>query len=297
MTSLALTLLAAATATATAAAHAPSVEVRPPRARPGEAVLVVVRGAAAPPAASVAGRDLGFFQVRGGFAAVAGLPVETAAGPLDIAATVTPRGGGAAQQARATLEVVAPVFPHRDLEVAKRFVEPPAPEVQQRIDADRAAFAQAFSRPAAPPLFAKGFALPRRAPITAHFGEERTMNETKRSQHYGTDLAGRVGDPVVAANDGEVALVRDCWASGLSVVVSHGAGTYTTYFHLSRAAVREGERVRRGQRLGLVGRSGRVTGPHLHWGVKVGDLYVDPESVVRLPFTALLGGGAKAVRR
>jgi murein DD-endopeptidase MepM/ murein hydrolase activator NlpD len=296
VTSLALAVLAAASA-ATAAARAPAVEVCPAKARPGDAVLVVVRGAAAPPAASVAGRDLAFFEVRGGFAAVAGLPVETAAGPLEVTAAVAPRGGGAAQEARATLAVIAPAFPHRELEVAKRFVEPPAPEVQQRIDADRAAFAQAFSRPTAPPLFAKGFALPRRAPITAHFGEERTMNHTKGSQHYGTDLAGRVGDPVLAANDGEVALVRDCWASGLSVVLWHGAGTYTTYFHLSRAAVREGERVRRGQRLGVVGRSGRVTGPHLHWGVRVGDLYVDPESVVRLPFAALLGGGAKAARR
>jgi len=185
--------------------------------------------------------------------------------------------------------VEAPAFAHHELEVERRFVEPPAPEVEHRIEQDREAFARAFSQSAAPPLFTRPFALPRRARITARFGEERTLNGgAGRSQHYGTDLAGKVGDPVAAANDGRVVLVRDCWASGLTIILWHGAGVYSTYFHLSRARVREGERVRRGQRLGLVGRSGRVTGPHLHWGVKVGDLYVDPESVLRLPLAVAL---------
>jgi murein DD-endopeptidase MepM/ murein hydrolase activator NlpD len=186
------------------------------------------------------------------------------------------------------VEVVAPAFRRRELEVEPRFVEPPAPETQRRIEEDHEAFARAFSQPAAPPLFARDFALPRRARITARFGEERTLNSTKASQHYGTDLAGRVGDRVAAANDGEVVLVRDCFASGLTVIVWHGAGIYSAYFHLSRAAVREGARVRRGERVGAVGRSGRVTGPHLHWSMKVGELYVDPESVLRLPFSRLL---------
>lgn len=267
---------------------APAVALHPARAKPGDAVLVVVRGAAAPPAAAVAGRDLVFFRARRGWAAFAGLPVETPAGPVAIAATV-PAGDGRSREARASLEVEAPAFRHQELTVAQRFVEPPAPEVQARIDEDHRAFAHAFAQPAAPPLFTRPFALPRRARITARFGEERSLNDgAKRSQHYGTDLAGKVGDPVSAANDGEVVLVRDCWASGLTVILWHGAGVYSTYFHLSRARVREGEHVRRGQRLGQVGRSGRVTGPHLHWGVKVGDLYVDPESVLRLPLALAL---------
>jgi murein DD-endopeptidase MepM/ murein hydrolase activator NlpD len=66
--------------------------------------------------------------------------------------------------------------------------------------------------------------------------------------------------------------------------VWHGAGLFSVYFHLSRFEVKPGEAVRRGQRLGLVGRTGRVTGPHLHWGMQVGDLYVDPRSVLRLDF-------------
>jgi murein DD-endopeptidase MepM/ murein hydrolase activator NlpD len=108
------------------------------------------------------------------------------------------------------------------------------------------------------------------------------FNGKKQSQHYGTDLAGAVGAPVEATNDGLVVLARDCFASGKSIAVAHGGGLFSVYFHLSAIDVRPGDRVRRGQAIGKVGQTGRVTGPHLHFGMKVGDLYVDPESVYRL---------------
>jgi murein DD-endopeptidase MepM/ murein hydrolase activator NlpD len=266
---------------AAALAAAPTVEVAPARVRPGDAFLVVVRGAVSPPAATVAGRSLSFFQVRGGFAAVGGLPVETQAGPLALPVSLASEGGAAGLEG--TLEVARAEFPERELEVQERFIEPPPPDVQARIEADHAAFARAFSQPPSPPLFAAPFGWPRRARVTAGFGERRTLNGVKPSQHYGLDLAGKVGAPIAAANAGRVVLVRDCWASGRTVVLWHGAGLYTTYFHLSRTLVPEGAHVARGQRIGLVGKTGRVSGPHLHWGVKVGDLYVDPRSVLGLP--------------
>jgi murein DD-endopeptidase MepM/ murein hydrolase activator NlpD len=256
----------------------PRVEITPRRVSPGDAFLVRVRTAQrAVPAATVAGRPLAFFAVPGGFAAVGALPVETAPGPLPV--TVVAGDGELAGR----VEVAPSAFPRRQLTVQRQYVEPPDPATQARIDADRAAFAVAFGQPPSQPLFTKRFALPRRDRVTAGYGEQRTLNGVKPSQHYGMDLAGKVGAPVAAANAGEVVLVRDCWASGQSVVLWHGAGLYTTYFHLSRTLVRAGDRVARGQRIGAVGRSGRVSGPHLHWGVRVGDLYVDPASVVRLP--------------
>jgi len=278
-------LLALALALATTPALAvstPTLALVPPRARPGDAVLVVVRGAARPPGASVAGRTLSFFPVAGGHAALAGLPIETPPGPLPI--EVTLGEGGAGGVIRGTLRVEAPTFPHRALEVQQRYVEPPAPEVERRIAEDRAAFALAFSQPPSPPLFRGRLAWPRRARVTAGYGEQRTFNTVRPSQHYGLDLAGKVGAPVGAAQAGRVVLVRDAWASGNSVVLWHGAGLYTTYFHLSRIRVREGQAVGRGERLGEVGATGRASGPHLHWGVRVGDLYVDPRSVLRLSF-------------
>ena len=263
------------------AAGAPTLTIEPPCARPGDAVLVVVRGAARPPSASVAGRALSFFPVAGGHAALAGLPVETPPGPLPIEVTLGEEG---AAVLRGSLRVEAPAFPHRALEVQQRFVEPPAPEIERRIAEDRAAFALAFSQPPSPPLFRGRLAWPRRARVTAGYGEQRTFNAVRPSQHYGLDLAGKVGAPVGAAQAGRVVLVRDGWASGKSVVVWHGAGLYTTYFHLSRIRVREGQTVGRGERLGEVGATGRASGPHLHWGARVGDLYVDPRSVLRLSF-------------
>ena len=134
------------------------------------------------------------------------------------------------------------------------------------------------------------FAWPRQDRITAPYGDLRTYNGKKQSQHFGNDIGGDSGTPVSAANAGTVVMTRDNFASGNTVLVHHGAGLYTAYFHLSAMEVKEGERVERGQLLGKVGNTGRVTGPHLHWGVKVDDLWVDGQTLLKLDF-----GGAPAV--
>lgn len=264
-----LPLLLAVVASATV-----SAKVRPPRARPGDAVLVEVRSLS-PPSGRLAGRAVQFFPAGPGrFRAFAGLPVETPPGP----AAVELDGGGLAR-----FEVVDPRWREKTLHVPPAFTEKErAPELVARIAGDRAAFAGAFAQEPSPPMFTRPFAWPRKAKVTGRFGDRRTFNGETKGQHYGTDLAGRVGAPIRAANDGTVALVYDAWASGLSVVLFHGANLYTVYFHLSRADVKEGDRVARGERIGALGGSGRATGPHLHWGAKVGDLYVDPESLVAL---------------
>jgi murein DD-endopeptidase MepM/ murein hydrolase activator NlpD len=255
----------------------PAIELAPPQVRPGDAFLVTVHGADAP-RGEAAGRELAFFPAAGGWRAVAALPVEAEPGPLPV----TLEAGGA--RLEVSLDVLPGDFPEKQLRVSERFIRRPPPKVRRRIQADRRAFQRAFAQEPSPPLFAGRFAWPREDMVNAGFGERRTFNGKKESRHYGLDIGGDLGAPVAAAQAGRVALVRDCWASGLSIVVWHGAGLYSTYFHLSRARVKAGDAVARGQVIGLVGRSGRVTGPHLHWGVKVGALYVDPESVLRLPF-------------
>jgi murein DD-endopeptidase MepM/ murein hydrolase activator NlpD len=257
--------------------------------RPGDALLVKVDGVRTPPASTVAGRPLRFFPSTGGFQAVAALPVQLPPGPLEVEvrlgeATATVASPGTVLAARA--EVLAPDFPEVSLRVAPRFVSP-SPAQKRRMAADQAAFDAAFGQPSGPPAFQAGFVPPREDEVTAPFGQKRVFNGKTQGQHHGTDVAGAVGDPVLASNDGRVVLARDCYASGRSLVVSHGANLFTVYFHLSRMEVKPGDVVRRGQPIGRVGKTGRVTGPHLHFGVKVGDLYVDPESVYRLRF----GGG------
>ena len=238
---------------------------------------MAVEGVAAPPEAKVAGRPVRFFAVPGGFLGLAPLPIDLEPGPLEVEGRAGPDG----PLLRARAEVVPPGFPETRLTVAPRFVTP-SPAQRRRMEADQAAFDAAFAVPFGPPAFAAPFAPPREDEVTAPYGQRRVFNGRQQGQHHGVDVAGAVGDPVLASNDGRVVLARDCYASGRSVVVSHGAGLFTVYFHLSRMDVRAGDAVRRGQAIGRVGKTGRVTGPHLHFGVKVAGLYVDPDSVYRL---------------
>jgi murein DD-endopeptidase MepM/ murein hydrolase activator NlpD len=267
-----------------AIAASPAAAFRPAKARPGDPVVLEVRGVRQQPHGELAGRALEFHRSRAGvWRAIAGLPLEQLPGPLDVTLRAgAPDSDHSKALATAQLEVVTPGFRETRLAVPPRYVEPRPTEVEARVAEDRAAFLAAFDQPPAPPLFEKPFRAPRASRITGRFGDLRTFNGETQGQHYGTDFRGRVGDPVRAANDGRVTLVRDAWASGLSVVVFHGAGVHSVYFHLSQALVREGDEVKRGQRIGRVGASGRSSGPHLHWGMRVGDLYVDPEAVLRL---------------
>jgi len=230
---------------------------------------------------SPAPRRLRFFPTPTGAQAIAALPVDLEPGTL----TIEVRIPGRADPLVASVVVVDPAFPETQLSVEPKFFAP-SPAQKKQMEADQAAFREAFARPFEPPLFAGPFAPPREARVTGQYGERRIFNGEKKSQHYGTDLAGAVGDPVLATNDGVVVLARDCFASGKSIAIAHGGGLFSVYFHLSGMDVRAGDRVRRGQPVGKVGATGRVTGPHLHFGIKVVDLYVDPDSVYRLAFAA-----------
>jgi murein DD-endopeptidase MepM/ murein hydrolase activator NlpD len=114
------------------------------------------------------------------------------------------------------------------------------------------------------------------------FGSRRIINGQPRAPHGGTDYASPRGTPVGSANDGRVALVGDYFFPGRLVVVDHGLGLYTLYFHLDEVRVEIGERVMRGQPVGTVGSTGRATGPHLHFGVQLGPARIDPERLLGL---------------
>ncbi|ABS27632.1 M23 family metallopeptidase [Anaeromyxobacter sp. Fw109-5] len=252
------------------------VTTAPAAARPGDAVLVRVSGAAAEPRGELAGRPLAFFRAGREWRAFAALPTETPVG--QVRATV--EAGRA--RAEGVVAIVEPGWPARAIGgVPAKFVNPP-PDVTARIAADRAAFDEAYARPPEPPRFRRAFAWPRRARVTGRFGDQRVFNGVKQSVHYGTDVRGPVGAPIRAANDGRVVLVREAYLSGRTVVLSHGAGVFTAYFHLSRIDVRAGQTVRRGAQIGRLGATGRASGPHLHWSARVGGLFVDPESLLAI---------------
>jgi murein DD-endopeptidase MepM/ murein hydrolase activator NlpD len=144
-----------------------------------------------------------------------------------------------------------------------------------------------------PRIWRGSFRLPRRSRITSRFGTARVYNGEVQSRHLGTDFAGAIGAPVRAPGRGVVALVADFYLAGRAVYIDHGTGLVTGYFHLSRADVREGDTVKAGQRIGAVGRSGRVTGPHLHWVARYGAISVDPMSLLELERTSPGHGTSK----
>ncbi len=274
-----------------AAEERPLLSLQPEVARPGDPVLVTVRGLTQAPTGTLGERPLRFYPVRDGFQALTGLPVELTPGAVPVKVSAPTAGAAAPVELTGKLDVVAAGWPARTLKVANKFVKTkPDPEVPARMEADKAAFAAAFAQAFAPPLFGENFAWPRQDSITAPYGDLRTYNGKKQSQHFGTDIRGATGVPVYASNAGTVVMTRDAYASGNTVLLYHGAGVYTAYFHLSATDVKDGERVERGQLLGKVGATGRVTGPHLHWGVKVDELWVDGETLLKLDF-----GGAPAV--
>jgi murein DD-endopeptidase MepM/ murein hydrolase activator NlpD len=265
-----------------------AVVLSPAVVRPGDAVLVRVRALpGAPVSGAIADRPLQFWEHGAERWSLAALPIETPPG----SAVVKVDAAGA--RSAAELRIVEPGFPTKALRVAPRFVTPP-PSAKARIQADHRAFARAYDRPFGPPLFAARFELPRAGGHHGRYGDQRTFNGKKASVHYGLDIDAPRGAPVHAANDGQVVLARDCYYSGKTVVVWHGADLYTLYFHMDRLDVRAGAKVRQGDRLGIVGSTGRSTGPHLHWSVKVAGLYVDPESILGIDFAAGLAPPRRA---
>jgi len=131
-------------------------------------------------------------------------------------------------------------------------------------------------------LWKGAFARPVEGEVSATFGVGRIINGQRRSPHTGIDLQAEEGTPVLACNNGIVVLVDQLFFSGKSVILDHGWGLYSMYFHLSEVEVREGERVRTGSVLGRVGSTGRSTRPHLHWGILINGARVDPVSLLRL---------------
>lgn len=157
-----------------------------------------------------------------------------------------------------------------------------SPQAQSQVDADREAFRAVWANPAETRYWEGPFVRPVPGRITAGFGQRRVYNGEVKSVHNGVDLAADYGEAVRSAAAGKVVLVRDAYIEGTTVVLDHGAGLFTLYCHLSRAKVEVGQMVEKGQVIALAGASGRVTGPHLHYGGVVQGVKIDPLSLLLL---------------
>jgi murein DD-endopeptidase MepM/ murein hydrolase activator NlpD len=170
-------------------------------------------------------------------------------------------------------------FPEEVLKVEPKYVEPP-PDVKERLARERRKLAGIYEsrRPETP---RQGpFLRPVPGGPTSTYGTRRLFNGVPKSPHPGLDLRAATGTPVKAAGAGEVVLAEDLYYSGGTVILDHGGGLVTLYAHLSRIDVTVGGSVKAGEQVGLSGATGRVTGPHLHWGAKVGNRHFDPTALL-----------------
>ena len=224
--------------------------------------------------------------------AVIGVDLDAKAG--EHAADVTFRyDDGRSRKVREPVTVKAQKFPTTELKVEDKYVEL-SPEDAARA-AREAEETDAIYATLTPECYwNESFVAPiHGAKDGRNFGHRRVFNGQPRAPHSGADLRADVGTPVYAANRGRVVLAKNLFYSGNAVIVDHGVGLYTIYLHLSKIEVTPGAIVGRGQRLGLAGATGRVTGPHLHWGVRIVDARVDPFSLLKLgPGPGMSGAGS-----
>lgn len=197
--------------------------------------------------------------------------------PLDMKENSAKVGAsaGTGPETVATVRIVDVKRPVQKLQVDKKFVNPPA-EVTARIQADREKVRKALAQGRQGRMWDLPLARPVPGSVSSQFGLKRVFNGQLRGEHRGLDLRGQQGTPIHACADGIVALVDDLYYSGNTVYVDHGDGVFSAYLHMSATDVRPGERVKRGQVIGRVGATGRVTGPHLHLSVLAQGAPVDP---------------------
>ena len=260
---------------------------------PGEVVLVDVR--AATPLRDLHGQWMSqtvvFYQVTPAhWQGLAPIDVGATAGRQTLALQATTTDGRPLNQPY-PIAIAPRAFPARRITVEPKFVDPPASELA-RIEAERKAVESIFAHPTSERFWKQPFVVPVPGAATSSFGRRTILNGQPRGQHTGTDFQAATGTPVVAPNRGRIALAADQYFPGRTVIIDHGLGLYSYLAHLSEFSVEEGAIVERGQRVGLSGATGRVTGPHLHWTMRIGAARVDPLSLVDV-LSQEMGGRSK----
>jgi len=222
------------------------------------------------------------FARRGdGWHATIGVDLEAPPGEHEAPITLLFDDGREAVRSE-TLVVRRVDFPTTELTVEPRYVDL-SPEDQARAERESRETAAIYATLTPEAYWSEPFIVPVRG-VTGgrNFGHRRVFNGQPRAPHSGADLRAATGTPIHASNRGRVVLAKELFFSGNAVFIDHGLGLYTVYLHLSEIRVAPGDIVERGEVIGLAGATGRVTGPHLHWGARVLDARVDPFSLLAL---------------
>ena len=226
-----------------------------------------------------------FFPVperKGEWLALVPFDLEDRPGDYPLGITLW-TSAGQEERKELTVTLARGQFGRSELRLPEGQVNPPEEE-RAKIAAERALLNEVFGKVSPEIQITGRFLLPFPGFHGVAFGEERILNGVKRSPHSGLDCGAREGTSVSASNAGTVVLARHLYFEGNTVIIDHGLGIFTLYLHLKSLAVAEGRKVERGELIGWVGHSGRGTGPHLHFGVKILGERVDPNQLLNLSF-------------
>ena len=214
--------------------------------------------------------------------ALVGIDLNQSEGEYPLEITVQHKTGQN-EKIRRRLFVEKMEFPEERLWVDERFVTPPS-SVLERIQRESVILSSIYSL-SSPDWMADGpFILPVEGKAAHNFGLRRFFNNLPRSPHSGEDISAPTGTVVKASNSGRIVFASDLYYSGNTVIIDHGLGVYSFYCHFSRILAKRGESVKKGDPIGEVGATGRVTGPHLHWSIRVNGGRCDPYSLLYLRF-------------
>ncbi|MCK9419217.1 MAG: M23 family metallopeptidase [Nitrospirae bacterium] len=253
----------------------PTVVIQPNKIGPGDIITVAVKNAVGPVEGTFNGKQLHFNLVNKTFKAFLGIDLNSEPGtyPLEVMSN--------GRKLLKNIRIVKKKYPVQRLTLPEDMVVL-SPENEARTERDQKKTSaiwpvdsvRIWSGNFIDPLPGKKVGTP--------FGVRRIINKIPKSSHSGVDLTADEGEPVLAPNDGVAVLVDDLFYSGNSVVLDHGQGIYTMFFHLSKINIRHGQAVMKGDVIAFVGSTGRSTGAHLHWGVRMQGAKVDPLKLIKL---------------
>lgn len=199
--------------------------------------------------------------------------------PGSYTVTMSAAGTTGKDAASLALRVEPKRFETRRLKVDPQFVNPPPSEIERALR-EQKQMAAIFAEVTPMRFWHGAFEMPVPGEATSSFGRLSVLNGESRGRHQGADFRAATGTPVHAPNAGRVALAADLYFSGNTVILDHGLGMFSLLAHLSKLSVETGSMVARGDVLGDSGATGRVTGPHLHWALRLGPASVDPIALV-----------------
>lgn len=259
------------------------VSVKPEIIKQGDIIFITVKKA--DPlmdniTGSMFGKSVRFYEeaATDSYSALVGIDMETEEGRYPLALYIKDNMGAEIKKDY-MIEVVSAGFGTQELTVPKEKAEPDE-ETLKRIKFEEEEISKIWGIITEEHLWQGSFILPVDGELSDDFGLRRIINGEPRKPHSGVDISASEGTPINATNYGRVIFTGDHFFSGKNIIVDHGFGLFTMYFHLSEILVKDGQLIKKGEVIGKVGNTGRATGPHLHWGMRLNGARVNPAGLI-----------------